>query len=60
MKNKIITIIATAAITMFCTAFYFNHHSDYVNMDSVTDYQVSETGGLMLYTNDGTGYYWER
>lgn len=31
----------------------------YLDMETVTDYDASETG-LMMYTADGSGYYWER
>lgn len=32
---------------------------NYLDMKAVTDYCVSENG-LMLYCEDGSGYYWER
>ena len=33
--------------------------NDYINMNDVVDFEATDSG-LMLYTNDGTGYYWER
>lgn len=32
---------------------------EYINMDDVTDFEVTENG-LMLHLDDGSGYYWER
>ena len=32
---------------------------NYLNMETVTDFKTTETG-LMLYTANGDGYYWER
>ena len=32
---------------------------DYLDMRSVTDFSATENG-LMLYTGDGTGWYWEK
>ena len=33
--------------------------NDYINMNDVVDFKTTDSG-LMLYTNDGNGYYWER
>lgn len=30
-----------------------------INMNDIVDFEATETG-LMLYTSDGNGYYWER
>lgn len=35
------------------------YDDNYVDMNTVTSYVATEYG-LMLYLNDGTGYYWER
>lgn len=35
---------------------FFNN---YIDMREVVDFEATETG-VMLYTNDGSGYYWER
>lgn len=53
------TIIITAATTALITASIFMGNSNYLNMSAVTDYQATDTG-LMLYTVDGAGWYWER
>lgn len=34
-------------------------YNNYVNMNDVVDFKATDSG-LMLYTNDGSGYYWER
>lgn len=31
----------------------------YLDMETIVDFDATETG-LMLYTQDGSGYYWER
>lgn len=33
--------------------------NDYINMNDVVDFDVTETG-LMIYTSSGDSYYWER
>lgn len=75
MKAKVIYIIATAALTLSAffigkftaptviktetpTASQTNN-SDMLNMNTVTDFEATKTG-LMLYTKDGSGYYWEK
>ena len=60
MKKKIEYIIITAVISM--AAFFVGKNmpsENYLNMETVTDYSASENR-LMLYTSDGTGYYWEK
>lgn len=57
--KTIATIIITAAITALFTASVFMHNPNYLNMSTVTDFQATETG-IMLYTADGSGWYWER
>lgn len=75
MKAKVIYIIATAALTLSAffigkftaptviktetpTASQTNN-SDMLNMNTVTDFEATKTG-LMLYTKDDSGYYWEK
>lgn len=61
MKKKIIYITLTMALT--ASAFLLGKSvpdkENYINMESITDFDATETG-LMLYTQDGSGYYWER
>lgn len=61
MKKKIAYCIITAVISM--TAFLVGKSmpdaNRYLDMESVTDFVATETG-LILYTEDGNGYYWER
>ena len=39
---------------------YAQYYDDnYIDMDTVTYFDIAEYG-LMLYLNDGSGYYWER
>lgn len=57
--KTITTILITAATTALITASIFMHSANYFNMSSMTDFDVTDTG-LMLYTEDGTGWYWER
>lgn len=58
MKRTIITIIMTAIITAASITAYITCKSNFINMNTVTSYDATETG-LMLYNADGTGYYWE-
>lgn len=53
------TILMTATVTALITASFFMYNGKYLDMSSVTDFQATETG-LMLYTEDGSGWYWER
>ena len=75
MKAKVIYIIATAALTLsafFIGKFTAptviktetptasqTDNSDMLNMNTVTDFEATKTG-LMLYTKDDSGYYWEK
>ena len=75
MKVKVIYVIATAALTLsafFIGKFTAPtviktetpiasqiDNSDMLNMNTVTDFEATETG-LMLYTSNGDGYYWEK
>lgn len=61
MKKKIAYLIITAVISMaaFLVGKSMPDANRYLDMESVTDYVGTETG-LILYTEDGSGYYWER
>lgn len=61
MKKKIAYITLTMALTMsaFLLGKSMPDKENYLNMETVVDYAATETG-LMLYTSDGSGYYWER
>ena len=62
MAKKVIGYIAlTAVISMaaFLLGKSMPDKENYINMESVVDFKATETG-LMLYTSDGSGYYWER
>lgn len=61
MKKKIIYITLTMALTTsaFLLGKSMPDKENYINMESITDFDATETG-LMLYTQDGSGYYWER
>lgn len=75
MKAKVIYIIATAALTLsafFIGKFTAptviktetptvlqTDNSDMLNMNTVTDFEATKTG-LMLYTSNDDGYYWEK
>lgn len=60
MAKKVIGYIAlTAVISM--AAFLMGRNcpsKEYLNMQTVTGYETTETG-LLLTTVDGSGYYWE-
>lgn len=67
--KKMIKTIVTVGIIMIC-AFLFGsikasaaepspQHESLIDMAQVTDF-VANDGCLMLYFNDGTGYYWEK
>lgn len=61
MKKKIAYCIITAVISMaaFLVGRTMPDVNRYMNMETVTDFSTTETG-LLLYTEDGSGYYWER
>lgn len=61
MKKKIAYIVLTLALTTsaFLLGKSMPDKENYLNMETVTDFKATETG-LMLYTQDGSGYYWER
>lgn len=57
--KTITTILITAAMMALITASIFMHSSNHLNMSNVTDFRATDTG-LMLYAEDGAGWYWER
>ena len=61
MKKKITYIVLTLALTTsaFLLGKSMPDKENYLNMETVTDFNATEIG-LMLYTQDGSGYYWER
>ena len=61
MKKKIAYIALTLALTAsaFLLGKSMPDKENYLNMETVTDFDATETG-LMLYTANGDGYYWER
>lgn len=67
--KKMIKTIATVGFIMIC-AFLFGgmkvsaaesspQHESLIDMAQIIDF-VANDGCLMLYFNDGTGYYWEK
>ena len=69
MKKAIVTLLFTASIIasyLYGKASNGNLNpnsqeffNNYVDMREVIDFEATETG-LYLYTQDGSGYYWER
>lgn len=66
MKKAILIGAAVAIVAAVCanSENYIDTKSNdfinnYVDMRSVTDFELTETG-IILYTGDGSGYYWER
>ena len=61
MKKKITYIALILALTTsaFLLGKSMPDKENYLNMETVTDFKATETG-LMLYTSNGDGYYWER
>lgn len=65
MKRKIVNLVI--AVNFLTIGWFLGQAApnsyatepDYVDMHQVTDFEATETG-LMIYTADGTGYYWER
>lgn len=59
--KKIAYIVLTMALTVsaFLLGKSMPDKENYINMESITDFKATETG-LMLYTANGDGYYWER
>ena len=59
--KKIAYIVLTLALT--ASAFFIGKNlpprENYLDMETVVDFDATKTG-LMLYTQDGSGYYWER
>ena len=60
MKKKIaITLTLALTASAFLLGKSMPDKENYLNMENVVDFNATETG-LMLYTQDGSGYYWER
>lgn len=58
MYRVIVLCVVVAAIA-FTIGRSFLDKDTYLNMNTVYDFKATETG-LMLYTENGDGYYWER
>lgn len=60
MKKKILIVLTMVAISIvsFIGGTKTNTN-DNINMNTVIDFEATDKG-LMLYTEDGCGYYWER
>mgnify|MGYP006982407534 FL=1 len=61
MKKKIAYITLTLALTVsaFLLGKSMPDKENYINMESIVDFDATDSG-LMLYTANGDGYYWER
>lgn len=67
--KKMIKAIATVGIIMICACLFGSmkasaaepspQYESLIDMTQITDF-VANDGCLMLYFNDGTGYYWEK
>lgn len=59
--KKITYIALTLALTVsaFLLGKSMPDKENYLDMETIVDFDATETG-LMLYTQDGSGYYWER
>lgn len=62
-QTEIVTETVTETIEVIPDS-YINTNSeefqnDYINMNDVVDFKATDSG-LMLYTSNGSGYYWER
>lgn len=67
--KKMIKTIATVGIIMICACLFGGikasaaesspQHESLIDMTQTADF-VANDGCLMLYFNDGTGYYWEK
>ena len=59
--KKITYIALTLALTVsaFLLGKSMPDKENYLDMETIVDFDATETG-LMLYTQDGFGYYWER
>ena len=58
-KIAYITLILALTASAFFIGRNCPSRENYLDMRTVTDFEATETG-LMLYTQDGSGYYWER
>lgn len=60
MKNRVLIIISMILIsTVSFIGGTKTNTENHLNMETVIDFEATETG-LMLYTNDGNGYYLEK
>lgn len=60
MKKRVLAVIAAVAIAAVSfTAGTKANTADSLNMNTVIGYEATDTG-LMLYTDDGAGYYIEK
>lgn len=67
--KKMIGAIATVGIIMICACMFGSmkasaaepspQYESLIDMTQITDF-VANDGCLMLYFNNGTGYYWEK
>ena len=57
MKKKL--VILAVILVAFFAGRSMPDENRYLDMETVTDFDATETG-LTLYTEDGSGYYWER
>lgn len=59
MKKKLVTIIIGLSVALSATLLTYSSEPCYVDMNTITSYDVTETG-ILLYFEDGTGYYLEK
>lgn len=59
MKISYITLTLALTASAFLLGKSMPDKENYLDMETVVDFDATETG-LMLYTQDGSGYYWER
>ena len=61
MAKKILYTALTMALAVsaFLLGRNYPNMDKFLNMETVTDFDATEIG-LMLYTANGDGYYWER
>lgn len=62
MAKKVIgciTLTAAISVAAFLLGKSMPDKENYINMETVVDFKATETG-LILYTANGDGYYWER
>lgn len=57
-KTLYVSTLALALAGAFLLGKSMHDKEKYLNMETIIDYNATDTG-LMLYTADGNGYYWE-